>query len=168
MASDIPCCCYCKQKPYSSLRRHYGIGRRRLSIARRSSYMAFVQHVCHAPCDRSADVRARGKKWRIAPHGPWLGLFWATSPCEGDVEESASSRVGAIVCFKIASAGSDHLPCRQCLLARSLGAESVILPCMFLFQHLIRGRGMAMEHVAYDDGGIAGFEGGIVRGISRG
>jgi hypothetical protein len=73
----------------------------------------------------------------------------------------------AMVCFKIASAGSDHLPCRRRLLARSLGTESDILTCIFLFQHLIRGHGMVMGHLDYDDGGIAGFEGCTRRYIVR-
>lgn len=42
-------------------RRHYGLGRKRSSIARRSFCMAFLQHMWHAPRDRSADVRAHGQ-----------------------------------------------------------------------------------------------------------
>jgi len=45
----------------SSSRRHYGLGRRRSSIARRSFCMAFSQHMWHARRDRSADVRAHGQ-----------------------------------------------------------------------------------------------------------
>jgi len=42
-------------------RRHYGRGRQRSSIARRSLCMAFLQRMWHAPRDRSADVRAHGQ-----------------------------------------------------------------------------------------------------------
>lgn len=60
LASNIPCFYYRPVENHSS-RRHYGRGRRRSSIARRSLCMAFLQRRRHAPCDRSADVRAHGQ-----------------------------------------------------------------------------------------------------------
>ena len=60
LASNILLCAAIAAGNHSS-RRHFGLGRRPFAIARRSIYMAFSQGMWHAPCDRSAEVRARGQ-----------------------------------------------------------------------------------------------------------
>lgn len=157
-------------------RRHYGLGRKRSSIARRSFCTASLQHMCASgtlPVIALQTCVHTGSSGALASgtSRPMARSLWAACPLEVDGEESASSQVarhigGSLFQDCVGRLGPPAVPSMLApkISQLTLGTTSDVYNyACFLFQHSIRGRGTAMRRIEHDHGGdmpdLAGWYG---------